>query len=169
MCMDCGCGMAHDDMGEPEVHITYERLKKAAEANEQGIRVYTVLLGMQGKVVVPQIDGADLPHVITGTMLHKMMYGEMPRDGSEKIPAWIKVGLGLGGNESYPQVFAPFGGFADDFEVALALQQSPHSLAEQRVVVGQQDADRHRPRSERRGTQTVTTAPRRPATVMPPP
>ncbi len=50
-----------------------------------------------GKVVVPQIDGADLPHVITGTMLHKMMYGEVPRDGSEKIPAWIKVGLGLGG------------------------------------------------------------------------
>lgn len=37
MCMDCGCGMAHDDMGEPEVHITYERLKKAAEANEQSV------------------------------------------------------------------------------------------------------------------------------------
>jgi len=50
-----------------------------------------------GKVVVPRIDGADLPHVITGTMLHKMMYGEVPRDGSEKIPAWIKFGLGLGG------------------------------------------------------------------------
>jgi 2,4-dienoyl-CoA reductase (NADPH2) len=50
-----------------------------------------------GKVVVPQIDGAGLPHVITGTMLHKMMYGEVPRDGSEKIPAWIKLGLGLGG------------------------------------------------------------------------
>jgi hypothetical protein len=35
MCMDCGCGMAHDDMGEPEVHITYERLKRAADANGQ--------------------------------------------------------------------------------------------------------------------------------------
>jgi hypothetical protein len=33
--MDCGCGMAHDDMGEPEVHITYERLKRAADANGQ--------------------------------------------------------------------------------------------------------------------------------------
>jgi hypothetical protein len=27
------------------------------------------------------------------------------------------VGLGLGGNESYPQVFAPFGGFADNCAV----------------------------------------------------
>ncbi len=29
----------------------------------------------------------------------------------------IAVGLGLGGNESYPDVFAPFGGFADDCPV----------------------------------------------------
>ena len=29
----------------------------------------------------------------------------------------IAVGLGLGGNESYPDVFAPFGGFADDVPV----------------------------------------------------
>jgi hypothetical protein len=27
------------------------------------------------------------------------------------------VGLGLGGNESYPDVFAPFGGFADNVPV----------------------------------------------------
>ena len=50
-----------------------------------------------GKVVVPQIEGTDLPHVITGSMLHKMMYGEMPRDGAGKVPAWMKAGLGLGG------------------------------------------------------------------------
>jgi 2,4-dienoyl-CoA reductase (NADPH2) len=50
-----------------------------------------------GKVVVPQIEGADLPHVITGSMLHKMMYGEVPHDGAEKIPSWMKLGLGLGG------------------------------------------------------------------------
>ncbi len=37
MCLDCGCGMAHDDMGEPDVHITYERIKKAAEANGQTV------------------------------------------------------------------------------------------------------------------------------------
>jgi 2,4-dienoyl-CoA reductase (NADPH2) len=50
-----------------------------------------------GKVVVPQIEGSNMLHVITGSMLHKMMYGEVPHDGAEKIPAWIKVGLGLGG------------------------------------------------------------------------
>jgi 2,4-dienoyl-CoA reductase (NADPH2) len=50
-----------------------------------------------GKVVVPQIEGSNLPHVITGTMLHKMMYGEIPAEGGEKIPMWMKIGLGLGG------------------------------------------------------------------------
>jgi hypothetical protein len=29
----------------------------------------------------------------------------------------IAAGLGLGGNESYPEVFQPFGGFADDTPV----------------------------------------------------
>jgi hypothetical protein len=29
----------------------------------------------------------------------------------------IAAGLGLGGNESYPGVFQPFGGFADDIPV----------------------------------------------------
>ncbi len=38
MCLDCGCGMAHDDMGEPEVHLTYEDLKRAADANEVTVR-----------------------------------------------------------------------------------------------------------------------------------
>jgi 2,4-dienoyl-CoA reductase (NADPH2) len=51
-----------------------------------------------GKVVVPQIEGSNLPHVITGSMLHMMMYGEVPHDGAEKIPSWMKLGLGLGGS-----------------------------------------------------------------------
>ena len=29
----------------------------------------------------------------------------------------IAAGLGLGGNESYPGIFQPFGGFADGFPV----------------------------------------------------
>lgn len=41
MCLDCGCGAAHDDMGEPDVHLTYERVKKAADAN--GVSVGEVL------------------------------------------------------------------------------------------------------------------------------
>jgi L-alanine-DL-glutamate epimerase-like enolase superfamily enzyme len=38
--------------------------------------------------------------------------------GGHQFALNIAVGLGLGGNESYPDVFAPFGGFADDVPVA---------------------------------------------------
>jgi L-alanine-DL-glutamate epimerase-like enolase superfamily enzyme len=38
--------------------------------------------------------------------------------GGHQFALNIAVGLGLGGNESYPQVFAPFGGFADDCPVS---------------------------------------------------
>lgn len=34
--------------------------------------------------------------------------------GGHQMSLNIAAGLGLGGNESYPDVFAPFGGFADD-------------------------------------------------------
>ena len=34
--------------------------------------------------------------------------------GGHQFALHIAAGLGLGGNESYPQVFAPFGGFADN-------------------------------------------------------
>jgi D(-)-tartrate dehydratase len=37
--------------------------------------------------------------------------------GGHQFALNIAVGLGLGGNESYPRVFAPFGGFADDYPV----------------------------------------------------
>jgi L-alanine-DL-glutamate epimerase-like enolase superfamily enzyme len=37
--------------------------------------------------------------------------------GGHQFALNIAVGLGLGGNESYPEVFAPFGGFADDVPV----------------------------------------------------
>jgi len=37
--------------------------------------------------------------------------------GGHQFALNIAVGLGLGGNESYPQVFAPFGGFADNYPV----------------------------------------------------
>ena len=37
--------------------------------------------------------------------------------GGHQFALNIAVGLGLGGNESYPQVFQPFGGFADGLAV----------------------------------------------------
>ena len=48
--------------------------------------------------------------------------------GGHQFALNIAVGLGLGGNESYPQVFAPFGGFADDCAVVdgrVALPDAP--------------------------------------------
>ncbi|MGH7225808.1 MAG: mandelate racemase, partial [Gemmataceae bacterium] len=49
------------------------------------------------------------------------MNGWSPRrcvpHGGHQFALNIAVGLQLGGNESYPHVFAPFGGFADDCAV----------------------------------------------------
>ena len=33
MCLNCGCMRAHDDMGKPGINITYEDVKRAADAN----------------------------------------------------------------------------------------------------------------------------------------
>ena len=45
--------------------------------------------------------------------------------GGHQFALNIAVGLGLGGNESYPDVFAPFGGFADDCPVEAGLVRLP--------------------------------------------
>jgi hypothetical protein len=37
MCLNCGCMRAHDDMGKPGVNITYEDVKKAADANDMTV------------------------------------------------------------------------------------------------------------------------------------
>ncbi len=44
--------------------------------------------------------------------------------GGHQFALNIAVGLGLGGNESYPDVFAPFGGFADDCPVEDSLRRA---------------------------------------------
>jgi L-alanine-DL-glutamate epimerase-like enolase superfamily enzyme len=45
--------------------------------------------------------------------------------GGHQFALNIAVGLGLGGNESYPDVFAPFGGFADNVPVRDSLVRMP--------------------------------------------
>jgi L-alanine-DL-glutamate epimerase-like enolase superfamily enzyme len=51
------------------------------------------------------------------TLAMLLEHGWSPRrcvpHGGHQFALNIAVGLGLGGNESYPEVFAPFGGFAD--------------------------------------------------------
>jgi len=50
-----------------------------------------------GMVVAPQIPGDDLPHVITGTMMHTLLYGELPLCDLERVPWWMKLGIKHGG------------------------------------------------------------------------
>jgi hypothetical protein len=37
MCLNCGCMRAHDDMGKPDINITYEVVKRAADANNMTV------------------------------------------------------------------------------------------------------------------------------------
>ncbi len=37
MCLNCGCMAAHDDMGKPAVNLTYEDVKRAADANRMTV------------------------------------------------------------------------------------------------------------------------------------
>jgi len=47
--------------------------------------------------------------------------------GGHQFALNIAAGLGLGGNESYPDVFQPFGGFADDVAVENGMVGLPDS------------------------------------------
>ena len=61
----------------------------------------------------PRIRGA-LP-TIDGTASGVTLdfWEKVVGNGGHQFALHIAAGLGLGGNESYPKVFAPFGGFAD--------------------------------------------------------
>jgi len=58
--------------------------------------------------------------------------------GGHQLSLNIAAGLKLGGNESYPEVFAPFGGFADDIRVEngrVGLPQAPGIGFEQKSAL----------------------------------
>ena len=57
MCLNCGCMRAHDDMGKPGVNITYEDLKRAADANRD-----TVEQALETIAQTADKDRADHPH-----------------------------------------------------------------------------------------------------------
>ena len=44
MCLNCGCMQAHDDMGKPEVNITYEDVKLAADANSMTVEATLAMI-----------------------------------------------------------------------------------------------------------------------------
>ncbi len=44
MCLNCGCMRAHDDMGKPEINITYEVVKRAADANDMTVQATLAMI-----------------------------------------------------------------------------------------------------------------------------
>jgi hypothetical protein len=48
MCLNCGCMRAHDDMGKPEVNITYESVEAAANANGMTVEETLAMIGRTG-------------------------------------------------------------------------------------------------------------------------
>ena len=44
MCLNCGCMAAHDDMGKPRVNITYEDVKRAADANAMTVEATLAMI-----------------------------------------------------------------------------------------------------------------------------
>jgi L-alanine-DL-glutamate epimerase-like enolase superfamily enzyme len=79
--------------------------------------------GMRSGIDILQFDPALsyglVEYLRTLDMLQE--YGFSPRDcvphGGHQFALNIAAGLGLGGNESYPDVFRPFNGFADNIQV----------------------------------------------------
>jgi hypothetical protein len=56
MCLNCGCMRAHDDMGKPDINITYEDIKRAADAN--GL---TVMQTLENFAKTTEKDRAEHP------------------------------------------------------------------------------------------------------------
>ncbi len=48
MCLNCGCLRAHDTMGKPEINITYEDVKRAADANEMTVEATLAMIARTG-------------------------------------------------------------------------------------------------------------------------
>ena len=44
MCLNCGCMQAHDDMGKPRTNITYEDVKRAADANAMTVEATLAMI-----------------------------------------------------------------------------------------------------------------------------
>lgn len=49
MCLNCGCMRAHDDMGKPDINITYEDLKRAAADNDMTVEATLEMIAKTGE------------------------------------------------------------------------------------------------------------------------
>ena len=74
------------------------------------------------QVALARLPNAPAGYILRGAKADKSRWSRMYAANAQQardLAAELRydTGLGLGGNESYPQVFAPFGGFADDTPV----------------------------------------------------
>ena len=49
MCLNCGCMHAHDDMGKPDINITYETIKRAAGGNDMTVVATLEMIARTGE------------------------------------------------------------------------------------------------------------------------
>jgi hypothetical protein len=66
MCLNCGCMRAHDDMGKPEINITYEDVKRAADANKMTVDATLAMIARTGDK-----DRADHPVEYRAQLVHE--------------------------------------------------------------------------------------------------
>jgi 2,4-dienoyl-CoA reductase (NADPH2) len=72
-----------------EVHLGTELSCDAAAA----LGPDAVIVATGGRVLTPPLAGRELPHVMTGTELRRLLAGELPAEAEGKLPAWQRFGV----------------------------------------------------------------------------
>ena len=75
MCLNCGCMAAHDDMGMPEENITFEVVKRAADANGMTVEETLAMIAYRQPITRTEVEylrGVDSGGVLK-TLLEKKM------------------------------------------------------------------------------------------------
>ena len=78
MCLNCGCMRAHDDMGKPEINITYEDVKRAADANKMTVDATLAMIARTS-----DMDRADHPAEYRAPMAGDI--GRLDDDGGQSV------------------------------------------------------------------------------------